>query len=86
MLPRLEAEYINTGKVRYVLRDYPPLEDVHPQTFNAAEAASCADDQGTYWEMHDRLLGNPRALAPKDLPEHAGALGPGRAALPAMSG
>ena len=74
VLPQIEAEYINTGKVRYVLRDYP-LEAVHPQAFKAAEAARCAGDQGKYWEMHDRLLDNQRALGPKDLPEHAGALG-----------
>ena len=74
VLPQIEAEYIKPGKVRYVLRDYP-LEAVHPQALKAAEAARCAGDQEKYWEMHDRLLDNPRALGPKDLPEHAGALG-----------
>ncbi len=74
VLPQVEAEYIKTGKVRYVLRDYP-LEPIHPHAFKAAEAARCAGDQGKYWEIHDRLLDNQRALGPKDLPEHARALG-----------
>ena len=74
VLPQIEAEYIETGKVRYVLRDYP-LEPIHPQAFKAAEAVRCSGAQGKYWEMHDRLLGNQRPLDPKDLPEHARALG-----------
>ncbi len=74
VLPQIEAEYIKTGKVRYVIRDYP-LEPVHQHALKAAEAARCAGDQGKYWEIHDRLLANQRALGPKDLPEHARALG-----------
>ncbi len=74
VLPQLEAEYIKTGKVRYVLRDYP-LEPIHPLAFKAAEAVRCAGDQGKYWEMHDRLLDNQAALAPDRLPEHARGLG-----------
>ena len=52
-----------------------PLESIHPQAFKAAEAALCAGDQGKYWEMHDRLFANQRALAPADLTAHAQALG-----------
>jgi len=74
VLPRIEAEYIKTGKVRYVLRDYP-LETVHPQALKAAEAARCAGDQGKYWEMHDRLFDKQGAFGPKDLAEHARVLG-----------
>ena len=44
-LPQIEAEYIKTGKVRYVLRDYP-LEAIHPHAFKAAEAARCAGGRG----------------------------------------
>jgi protein-disulfide isomerase len=69
-LPRLMTEYVKTGKVKYVLRDFP-LEPIHPLAFKAAEAARCASDQGKYWEMHDRLFSNQQALGPKDLPRHA---------------
>jgi protein-disulfide isomerase len=73
-LPQIEAEYIKTGKIRYVTREFP-LEQLHPQAFKASEAALCAGDQGKYWEMHDRLFANQRALGPDQLAEHAQAIG-----------
>jgi len=65
---------VKTGKLRYVVRDFP-LEAIHPEAFKAAEAAHCGGDQGKYWEMHERLFANQRALAPGDLPGHAGSVG-----------
>ena len=50
-----------------------PLESIHKQAFKAAEATHCAGDQGKYWEMHDRLFANPKALEP--FAGHAGAIG-----------
>lgn len=41
-----------------------PLESLHKLAFKAAEAASCAGEQGKYWEMHDRLFGNQKNLEP----------------------
>ena len=73
-LPQIEAEYVKTGKLRYVTREFP-LESIHPQAFKASEAALCAGDQGKYWEMHDRLFANQRALGPEQLPAHAQAVG-----------
>ena len=73
-LPALKRDYIDTGKVRYVFRDYP-LDQIHPQARKAAEAAHCAGDQGKYWEMHDLLFQNQQALAPPQLSEHARTLG-----------
>jgi protein-disulfide isomerase len=72
-LLELKKEYIETGKVRYVFRDFP-LE-MHPQARNAAEAAHCAGEQGKYWEMHDVLFQNQRALAPPQLADHARLVG-----------
>jgi protein-disulfide isomerase len=73
-VPQLDAEYIKPGKIRYAVRDFP-LEAIHPHAFKAAEATHCAAEQGRYWEMHDRLFANQRALAPEDLPGHAQAVG-----------
>jgi len=73
-LPALKRDYIDTGKVRYVFRDYP-LDQIHPQARKAAEAAHCAGDQGKYWEMHDLLFRNQKALAVPQLGEHARSLG-----------
>lgn len=72
--PQLEQDYVKTGKVRFFLRDLP-LDSIHPQAFKAAEAAHCAGEQGKFWEMHDRLFANQRALGRQDLTGHAQALG-----------
>jgi protein-disulfide isomerase len=73
-LPKLAAEYMDSGKVKFVFRDFP-LEQIHPSALKAAEAARCAGEQGKYWEMHDRLFANQRALAAAQLTEHATAIG-----------
>lgn len=53
--PQLKRDYIDTGKVRFVFRDFPILR-IHPNAGLAALAAECADEQGRFWEMHDRLF------------------------------
>ena len=68
--PQIEKDYIQTGKVRYVLRDFP-IASIHPLAFKAHEAAHCAGEQGKYWEMHGRLFANQKAMSPKDLSDHA---------------
>lgn len=73
-IPQLEREYIATGKIKYVFRNFP-IESIHPQAFKAHEAANCAGEQGKYWEMHDRLFANQNALGLKELPPHVKALG-----------
>jgi len=59
-MPSLDKEYIDTGKVRLVFRDFPL--QFHPKAMPAALAANCAAEQGKYWEMHDFLFGNPDKL------------------------
>lgn len=53
--PQIKADYVDSGKVRYVFLDFP-LTSIHPQAQQAAEAARCAGDQGAYVEMHDMLF------------------------------
>jgi protein-disulfide isomerase len=50
----MEKEYVETGKVRYVFRDFP-LEQ-HPYALLAAEAAECAGEQDHYYDMHSKLF------------------------------
>ncbi len=54
VLPRLKAEYIDTGKVRYLFRDFPFPGQAH--VIRASEAAACAADQGRYYEYHEVLF------------------------------
>jgi protein-disulfide isomerase len=49
------------------------LESIHKLAFKAAEAANCAGEQGKYWEMHQRLFANQKALEPWTA--HAEAIG-----------
>ncbi len=70
----MERDYIETGKVKYVIRDLP-LESIHPLAMKAAEATHCAGEQGKYWEMHGRLFANQRQLARPEQSKHAQALG-----------
>jgi protein-disulfide isomerase len=71
-LPQLNDEYVKTGKVRLALLDLP-LESIHKQAFKAAEASHCAEEQGKFWEMHDRLFEKHRELEPWNA--HAEAVG-----------
>lgn len=71
--PQLEQEYVETGKIQYVVRDFP-LQSIHKEAFQAAVAANCAGQQGKYWDMHDRLLSIP--ITPElDWEYHVRALG-----------
>jgi len=61
--PRLLAQYIDTGKVRFVYRDFP--RSPNGPALHSALAARCAGDQQAYWPMHDRLFNSGRQF---DLP------------------
>ena len=71
--PDIEKDYIKTGKVRYVFRDFP-LE-FHQYAPKAAEAADCAGEQGKYWDMHDMLFENQNALMVDKLKQYATEIG-----------
>jgi protein-disulfide isomerase len=53
--PQLYSEYVQTGKVRHVFLHYP-IEQLHPDAYKSHEAASCAGDQGKFWELHAKLF------------------------------
>ena len=62
------------GKVRLVHKDLP-LDQIHPQARQAAEAARCAEDEGKFWEYHDKLYASSPNAAPEDLKSYAKDLG-----------
>jgi protein-disulfide isomerase len=57
-------------QLRFVYR-HLPLERIHPNARGAAEASGCADAQGRFWEYHDKLFANQRALGAADLQRYA---------------
>ncbi len=59
--------------VRLVFRDFPL--DIHPDADRAARAGICADAQGQFWKMHDKLFENQHALSQEAIQGYAHALG-----------
>lgn len=55
-LGMIDEEYIKTGKVKLIYRDFPL--GFHANAQKAAEAAECAGEQDMYFEMHDMLFEN----------------------------
>jgi protein-disulfide isomerase len=62
------------GKVRLVHKDLP-LESIHPQARQAAEAARCAYEQGKFWEYHDKLYATSPKASGDDLKSYAKEVG-----------
>lgn len=53
-LPKIKQEYIDTGKAKFVYRDFPL--SFHPGAQPAAEGTECAREQGKFWELHDKIF------------------------------
>jgi len=51
----INDNFIKTGKVKLVFKDFP-LNG--PDSLLAAEASYCAEDQEKYWQYHDELYKN----------------------------
>ena len=51
----INEDFIKTGKVKLVFKDFP-LNG--PDSLLAAEATYCAEDQQKYWQYHDELYKN----------------------------
>lgn len=60
-------------KVRVVFRHFPL--NFHQNAQKAAEAAECAREQGKFWEMHDAMFANQKALAVENLKQYATTIG-----------
>jgi protein-disulfide isomerase len=71
-MPQIDKDYIQTGKLRYVVMQLP-LEGIHKFAVIGAEEAECAGEQGKFWEMHDRLFANQQTI--DQWKENAEALG-----------
>ncbi|MBX4189845.1 DsbA family protein [Candidatus Parcubacteria bacterium] len=71
----LKSTYIDTGKVKFVYRDFP-LSSIHPSALVAAQAANCAREQDKYWQMSDKIFSQQDNLGTdKDLVRWGGEIG-----------
>ena len=57
---QIKANWIDTGKLRYISRDFPL--DIHALAIPAARAARCAGEQGKFWEMRMELMRHANLL------------------------
>ena len=79
-LPTITEQYIATGKVKLVYRDFP-LSQLHANAQKSAEAAECAKDQGKFAEMHDTIFQNQQSLSVANLKQYASQIGLNTAAF-----
>lgn len=70
-LDRIRQTY--GDRVKIVFKDFPLPN--HPEAPKAAEAARCAGEQDKYWEMHDVMFANQRALQVPVLKQKAREIG-----------
>jgi len=82
VMPSLIESYVDTGKLRFVMREYP-IENLHRRAIPTSEAALCAGDQGNYWGMHDALFTDQKANSDEDFQQMAAGLGLDAAAFKA---
>lgn len=81
--PMIREQYVKTGQAKFIWRDFAFLG---PESFWAAEAARCANDQGKFWQYHDILFNrqsgeNQGAFNKDNLKKFAGELGLNQAAF-----
>ena len=67
-MPTIEERLIRTGRLRWRYRDFPLQQ--HQFARAAAHSAACADEQGKYWEQHDRIYQGQGEWARGDAEEH----------------
>ena len=76
-LARIKSEYVDTGKVKFVYKDFP-IVSIHPQAQKAAESARCVREQlgdNGYWAMHDMLFEGQQQLGVTSFKQWARELG-----------
>lgn len=80
-LPDLKSNYIDKGIVNLVWMDFP-LESIHQNAVVTSIAGECAEEQGYFWELHDRMFveqenwqGLPTSIAINDFKRYASEIG-----------
>ena len=75
-LNQIKSQYIDTGKVKFVYRDFP-LESIHPVARPSAEAAQCVyeQDKDKFWQYHDIIFERQELLSTENLKQWATEIG-----------
>jgi len=75
-LPQIRKDFIETGKAFLVYRHFPLA--FHPSAKPAAYAVECANEQGKFWQMHDKIFEEQKTtpqFSANDLKKWAAAIG-----------
>jgi len=75
--PSIIKDYVDTGKVKFVYKDFP-LSNLHPEAQKAAEAARCVEEQKGavgFFKMHDKLYANQETLSVENYKKWAKEIG-----------
>jgi protein-disulfide isomerase len=58
--PKVLKEYAETGKIYYIFRNFPFIDDqaAGKESDQAANAAMCAAEQSRFWDYHEMLFTN----------------------------
>jgi len=57
---QIKTNYIDTGKIRFVTRDFPL--SFHENAMRGAVAARCSAEQGKFWDFRNTLIANASQL------------------------
>jgi len=66
---QIKTNYIDTGKVRFVSKDFPL--SFHDNAMRSAVAGRCAAEQGKYWELRHTMIVNASQLQPDKIMNYA---------------
>jgi protein-disulfide isomerase len=78
---QIETQYITTNKISFTYKYFPVVDQGRTSESHwAAEAAECANQQGKFWEYHDKLFSvwvgeNVGTFAKPNLKKYAADLG-----------
>jgi protein-disulfide isomerase len=70
ILPQIESEYIDTGQAVLIYKEFP-LTSIHPGAVHYGLAAKCAQEQGKWREMHDKMFDEQNKLGSNTIPYRA---------------
>ena len=70
---QLKKNYIDTGKVRWVVLDMPL--SFHKDAQFASQAAHCATEQEKFWDLRELLFQNQKQLLPEHIAQYAEQVG-----------
>ncbi|WP_415282268.1 DsbA family protein [Candidatus Nitrososphaera sp. FF02] len=52
---QLVADYVDTGKIKFIFKDFPINDHLGGGSTLGAQASYCAADQGRFWQFHDAM-------------------------------